>query len=99
MSASPLKDLSRCAIHTITTKPWSLRECIEGYSKAGIGAMSVWRNALDGIGAKAAGKMLRDAGFRVSGLMRGGFFTGDAIARQKALDENRTCIDEAREIN
>ena len=47
MPASPLTDLSRCAIHTATNKPWSLRQCIEGYASIGIKGISVWRNALE----------------------------------------------------
>jgi len=99
MPASPLTDLSRCAIHTMTNKPWTLGQCIDGYREAGIGAMSVWRNVLEPIGAKEAGKMLRAADMRVPALVRGGFFPAhDPGARAAALDVNRTCIDEAREI-
>jgi sugar phosphate isomerase/epimerase len=99
MGASELKDLSRCAIHTQTNKPWSLERCIAGYGKAGIGAVSVWRHTLEPIGAKTAGKMLRDAGMRVPALVRGGFFVaGDPAARRAAIDANFVCIDEAREI-
>jgi len=99
MPASPLTDLSRCAIHTMTNKPWTLRQCIDGYREAGIGAMSVWRNVLEPIGAKEAGRMLRAADMRVPALVRGGFFPAhDPGARAAALDVNRTCIDEAREI-
>ncbi len=43
--------------------------------------------------------MLRDAGMAVPALVRGGFFTAsDFAARQAAIDANRACIDEAREI-
>ena len=93
MPASELKDFSRCAIHTFTNKPWTLAQCIDGYAKAGIHGISVWRNALEGIGAKSAGEMLRDASMKVPALVRGGFFTSPS-----ALSDNKTCIDEAREI-
>jgi sugar phosphate isomerase/epimerase len=93
MPASEMKDLSRCAIHTFTNKPWSLAQCIDGYAKAGIRGISVWRSALEGIGAAAAGKMLREAGMKVPALVRGGFF-----AAPDALSENKACIDEAKEI-
>jgi sugar phosphate isomerase/epimerase len=99
MDALQLKDLSRCAIHTQTNKPWTLPQCIAGYRKAGIDAISVWRHTLEPTGAKTAGKMLRDAGMRVPALVRGGFFAaGDAAGRQTAIDANFVCIDEAREI-
>jgi sugar phosphate isomerase/epimerase len=99
VSTSELKDLARCCVHTFTTKPWTLRQCIDGYRRAGIPAISVWRNVLEETPAKEAGKMLRDAGMRVPALFRGGFFTAHGAAdRQKAIDENRRCIEEAREI-
>lgn len=99
MNANPLNDLSRCAIHTQTNKPWSLRQCIDGYSRAGIQGISVWRDVIAPIGTLEARKMLADAGMSVPALVRGGFFVSDDPAkRQAAIDENKTCIDEAREI-
>ena len=76
MPATPLTDLSRCAIHTLTNKPWSLRQCIDGYRAAGIAAISVWRNALAGIGAAEAGRMLRSADMRVPALVRRRILSG-----------------------
>ncbi|HET6246428.1 MAG TPA: sugar phosphate isomerase/epimerase family protein [Tepidisphaeraceae bacterium] len=99
MSSESHADLTRCAIHTQTTKSWSLAECIEGYSAIGVKGISVWRHTLEPMGAKAAGKMLRDAGMHVPALVRGGFFPAtDVAARQKAMDINRACIDEAYNI-
>lgn len=92
-------DLSRLAIHTQTTKPWSLRQCIDAYGLAGVKGISVWRHTLEPMGTREAGKMLRDAGMHVPALVRGGFFVAsDEKARQAAIDVNRTCIDEAAEI-
>ena len=83
----------------MTNKPWSLAQCIDGYAQAGIYGISVWRNVLEATGAKHAGRMLRDAGMKVPALVRGGFFPArDAGARQAAVDANRACVDEAREI-
>lgn len=95
-----MADLSRCAIHTITTKSWSLRECVDRYSAAGVRGISVWRNALETTKPAEAANMLRDGGMRVPALVRGGFFPAvDAPARQSAIDANRVCIDEARAID
>jgi len=94
-----LTNLSRCAVHTQTTKPWSLAQCIDVYREAGITGISVWRDVIAPVGAAEAGRMLRDAGMTVPALVRGGFFAAaDATARAAALDENRRCIDEAREV-
>jgi sugar phosphate isomerase/epimerase len=96
MPATPLTDFSRLCLHTITTKPWSLDEACREYARAGVRGISVWRDALKGRDAKASGRQLRDAGLGIVSLVRGGFFPAtDAAGRQKALDENRQCIDEA----
>lgn len=99
MPASPITDLSRLAIHTMTNKPWSLQQCIAAYTKAGVAGISVWRNVLQPMGADEAGRMLRDSGLKVPALVRGGFFPAfEAPDRQKAIDENLRCIDEAAAI-
>ncbi len=45
----PLTDLSRCAVHTMTNKPWTLAECCEAYAAAGIGGIGVWRHTLEAV--------------------------------------------------
>ena len=95
----PLHDLSRLAIHTQTTRPWSLAECIAGYSRTGVRGVSVWRNVIEPVGMKQAGRMLRDAGMHVPALVRGGFFVAqDGAGRRAAVDTNRVCVDEAEAI-
>lgn len=91
-------DLSKLCIHTITTKPWSLATAADKYAAAGIGGITVWRDAAqahpDGI--KAAGRVCRDAGLDIVSYVRGGFFTGRSKEdRAAAMDENRQIIDEA----
>jgi sugar phosphate isomerase/epimerase len=96
---TPITNLSRLAIHTQTNKSWSLAQCIAAYSAAGITGISVWRDVLEPIGAREAGRMLRDADMHVPALVRGGFFAAtDLTARQSAIDANRLCIDEAAAI-
>ena len=97
--AKKLTDISRLCIHTMTTKPWSLRECIDGYTAAGVPAITVWRQHIDPVGEIEAGKMLRDSGLRVVSLCRGGFFPAtSAAAREDARNDNRRAIDQAAEI-
>ncbi len=94
-----LKDISRLCVHTMTTKPWSLQEAITGYVEAGIPAITVWRHHIEPLGAKEAGKMLKDSGLKVVSLCRGGFFPATSgQAREEARTENRRIIDEAAEI-
>lgn len=99
MSAKKLIDCSRLAIHTMTNKPWTLAECIAGYGDAGVPGITVWRNVIEPLGIEGARKLLQSSGLDVVALVRGGFFPAVAAAdRQKALDDNRTCIDEAAAI-
>jgi len=99
MSATTITDLSKLCIHTITTKPWSLEQAVEKYSKKGVKGISVWRQWLDENGLYVSGKLLRDAGMDVVSLVRGGFFPGrTAEERQKAIDDNKMALDEAAAI-
>jgi sugar phosphate isomerase/epimerase len=83
----------------MTNKPWSLRQCIDAYTRLGVGGISVWRNVIEPIGSAQAAKMLRDSGLRVPALVRGGFFVAaDAAGRQAAVEANRRCIEEAHAI-
>ena len=96
MSAAPLTDLSRLCVHTITTKPWPLEEAARQFSKAGIGGITVWRDALAGRDTGATGRLLRELNLKVVSLCRGGFFPhAEAAGRQLALDDNRRAVDEA----
>lgn len=101
MPASPITDLSRLCIHTVTTKPWPLATAAKAYAAAGIKGITVWRDAAqnhpDGI--KAAGHVCRSEGLEIVSYVRGGFFTAlDAAGRQKAIDENKRIIDEAAQL-
>ena len=89
-------DLSRSAIHTFTTKPWTLSEACERYAAAGIAGISVWRQHLESVGIAEAARIITASGLAVPALVRGGFFTSrDAGERQRAVDDNRGFLDEA----
>lgn len=96
---SPVTDLSRLCIHTITTKPWSLAECVENYQRVGVRGITVWRQALEDIGLAGSAKLLQESDLEVVSLCRGGFFPAESEqARQKSLDDNRRAIEEAHTI-
>jgi sugar phosphate isomerase/epimerase len=87
---------SELAIHTFTTKPWTMSECIEGYAKRGIGGISIWRETLEGEDLCSVAQHVKDAGLEGISLVRGGFFTGKtAKERADALEVNRQAIREA----
>lgn len=89
-------DLSRLCIHTITTKPWTVEEAAQHFSREGVGGITVWRDALQGRDIRQTGRMLRELNLEIVSLCRGGFFPHtDAAKRQEAIDDNRRAIDEA----
>jgi sugar phosphate isomerase/epimerase len=83
----------------MTTRPWSLKQAIDGFRKAGIPGITVWRQHLQPAGAREAGRMLRDSGLTVVSLCRGGFFpAATESGRRQARDDNRLAIEEAAAI-
>jgi len=98
-SASPLPDLSRLAIHTITTKPWAIETAAAKFAAAGVKGITVWRDTLAGRDIAQTGQLLRDHGLSIVSLCRGGFFPAVTAAdRAKALDDNRKAIAEAHAL-
>ena len=99
MSGRSLTDLSRLCIHTITTKPWDIETAARRFSEAGIGGITVWRDALEGRDIKRTGDMLRESNLKIVSLCRGGFFPHlESSGREAAIDENRLAIDEAASL-
>jgi sugar phosphate isomerase/epimerase len=92
-------DLSRLCIHTITTKPWPIETAAEKFGKAGVGGITVWRDALNGRNITTVSTLLKDNGLAVVSLCRGGFFPStDSAKRKAAIDDNKRAIDEASEL-
>lgn len=99
MSAKPLTDLSQLCIHTITTRPWTIEEAAKSFAASGVKGVTVWRDALEGRNIKMTGEFLRDQGFKIVSLCRGGFFPDiDNTKRAAAIGENKKAIDEAAEL-
>lgn len=85
----------RLSLNQITTRAWSLREAIDGCTRAGITAIGLWRDKVAEIGLDAAAALVRDAGLRVSSLCRGGFFVvADPDERARRRADNRRAVDE-----
>ncbi len=94
-----MNDLSRLAIHTMTTKPWDLPTACAKYAASGVRGVGVWRQWLEGRSLAESRTLLDDHGLQAASLVRGGFFPGvDAAERQAALDDNRRALDEAAAI-
>ena len=95
----PIADCTRLSIHTITTKPWSLEQCLAGYQRAGVRGLTVWRQTIEAMGAKRAGQLIRASGLAVTALCRSGFFPARAAAeREQAIGDAKLAISQASEI-
>lgn len=86
----------RLAIHTQTTKPWTLAEACAAYAAAGIGGVCPWVEHVEPVGVRQAARIIADAGLRVPSYVRGGFFVHpDANRRKQAIDRTRSLLDDA----
>jgi sugar phosphate isomerase/epimerase len=85
------------SINLATTRmQWDMRQAAEACLKHGITAIAPWRDQVQKIGLNEAARIVRDNGFQVTGLCRGGMFpAGDPEVRQAAIDDNRRAVDEA----
>lgn len=91
--------MRRLCVHTITTKPLSLEECLVQFPQRGVSGITIWRQALEGRDLSSVARQTRDAGLEVVSLCRGGFFpAATAAGRQTAIDDNLKAIEQAHAI-
>ncbi len=61
--------------------------------------VGVWTERLDGLSPRAAAQMVRDFGLEISGVNRGGFFTGAATNdRRAAIEDTLRRIEDTAEL-
>jgi len=100
-----MRDLSQhlelLSINTATVRKQApLDRIIEAAVARGIGRIDPWRDQVKAIGLDKIARQIRDAGVRLSGYCRGGFYTGaNAQELAAALDDNRRAIDEAKALD
>lgn len=86
----------RLSLNTATvSKQWSLRQAVDGCVRHGIGGIGPWRDKLQEAGVEAGAAMIKDAGLKVSGLCRGGWYTAEGALTDAVLDDNKRAVDEA----
>lgn len=92
-----MDELQRLSVNQLTTRDqWSLVEAVDGYRRAGVGAMAVWWEKLREVGVERAAKKLRDAGMQISGYCVGGeMSSADPQRWQAQFDNSRRMVDEA----
>src|SRR5262249_56589490 len=94
-SGGIVADLARLSFNQMTAGKATLRDVVDACVKNGVSWIGPWRHAV-GDDPVAAGRMIREAGLRVSSLCRGGMFPAATTEeRQKRIDDNLRAIDEA----
>jgi len=99
-----MRDLSQhlelLSLNTATVRKQApLDQIIEAAVARGIGLIDPWRDQVQAIGIDKVARHMRDAGVRLSGYCRGGFYTAaNAKELAAALDDNRRAIDEAKAL-
>jgi len=79
-----------------TREVWGFKDAVEGCLRAGITAISPWRDQIAAIGLDEAARIVAANNIRVTGVCRGGMFPAEtAEGRQKQIDDNLRAIDEA----
>jgi sugar phosphate isomerase/epimerase len=92
-------DHSALAINSATVKSLNLQQLVDACARAGITSIAPWRDLIHAVGVPQAGRIIRDAGMRVTSLVRAGLFTAaDEAGRRAAIDDNRRALDEAVSI-
>jgi sugar phosphate isomerase/epimerase len=89
------------SINTATLRgAGTLARIVEACARHGIRAISPWRDQVHAIGLERTTALVREHRLELSGYCRGGMFPAmDAAGRQRALDDNRRAIDEARTLD
>mgnify|MGYP006277828729 CR=1 FL=1 len=88
-----MEDLSRLCIHTVTTKPLSLKEAVDAYTARGVTGITVWQDALASFSDTVAGggTAVGAAGGAAPGELRAGARRARALIRDAGLDTVSLC--------
>ncbi|MFD1253691.1 Xylose isomerase-like TIM barrel [Devosia equisanguinis] len=83
-----------------TRQQWGFAEAVDGCLRAGITAISPWRDQIAAIGLDEAARIVRENKLQVTGVCRGGMFpAATAEGRQANIEDNLRAIDEAAALN
>ena len=92
---------SAISLNLATTRQvWGFEDAVEGCLRAGITAISPWRDQIAAIGLEEAARIVKANGLQVSGVCRGGMFPAETAAgRQAQIDDNLRAVDEAASLD
>ncbi|MDB5536208.1 MAG: sugar phosphate isomerase/epimerase [Devosia sp.] len=93
--------MTQISLNLATTREvWGFKDAVDGCLRAGITAISPWRDQVAAIGLDEAARIVAANNLRVTGLCRGGMFPAETTeGRQKQIDDNLRAIDEAAALN
>ena len=91
--------MARISMNELTTYRWSFEEDVQNYARAGIQALSVWRQKLSDFGEEKGVELITECGLSVSSLMWAGGFTGsDGRSHKESVDDAHEAIKVASEL-
>jgi sugar phosphate isomerase/epimerase len=83
-----------------TRAQWGFAEAVDGCLRAGITAISPWRDQIQAIGLNEAARIVRENKLQVTGVCRGGMFPALTPEGLKAnIEDNLRAVDEAAALN
>jgi sugar phosphate isomerase/epimerase len=96
-----MPDISQLSINLATVRErCTISEALEAVARAGVPAVSPWRDQIAQIGLKATSRQIKDLGLKVSGVCRGGMFPAASKGGFEAnIADNIVAVDEAAELN
>jgi sugar phosphate isomerase/epimerase len=91
-----MKSAHQLSINHYSVWQLSLEQLVDECCRQDIPYIGLWREKIHQTGIEKAKHLLTEAGLRISGLLRAGFFPyADETQRKKTIEENRRTIDEA----
>ena len=82
--------MNNISLNLATTRQvWGFAEAVDGCLRAGITAISPWRDQIAAIGLNEAARIVRDNKIQVTGVCRGGMFPSETAAGRARA--RRTC--------
>lgn len=96
----PSAAAARLSVNQETVRQLPLPELLAECRALGVTRVGLWREPVRRLGLEAAAWLTREAGVEVTSLCRGGFLTAaDPAERRRALEDNRSAVDEAAALD
>ena len=92
--------MAQISMNELTTYRWSFEEDVDCFSRAGIDAISVWRQKISDFGDEKGIELISESGLAVSSLLWAGGFTGsDGRSYKESVEDAHEAIQLAARLN